>query len=191
LKADAVQEPAWRRINRPHKSLELDAILGGMREFAGSFKRKLATETMLVEGYNDGADCLEETADFLRGLRPSVAYLSVPTRPPAEPGIHGPDEEALNRAYQILSEKLPRVEYLIGYEGDAFASTGDVAEDLLSITAVHPMRKEAVEALLSRAGGTWDVVDRLLARGELAAVSHEGSLFYLRRTKKTLAPEAY
>ncbi|MBN2264647.1 MAG: radical SAM protein [Candidatus Aminicenantes bacterium] len=188
LKVDAVRESVWRGIDRPHKALKLEAILQGMLEFSKCFKGKMVTETMLVEGHNDGAKCLEETAVFLRGLRPSVAYLSVPTRPPAEPGIQGPDEEALNRAFQIFSGKLPRVEYLIGYEGDAFASTGDVAEDILSITAVHPMRKEAVAALLSRTGTTWEVVDRLLARGELAAVSHKGSLFYLRRAKHEPAP---
>ncbi|MFO8079490.1 MAG: hypothetical protein R6V07_04200 [Armatimonadota bacterium] len=37
---------------------------------------------------------------------------------------------------------------LIGYEGNAFASTGNVAEDILSITAVAPMRREAVQDLL-------------------------------------------
>jgi len=36
----------------------------------------------------------------------------------------------------------------MGYEGNAFASTGNVEEDLLSITAVHPMREEGVKKLL-------------------------------------------
>lgn len=39
--------------------------------------------------------------------------------------------------------KSPKEEDLIGYEGNAFAFTGDVEEDLLSITAVHPMREDA------------------------------------------------
>jgi len=54
----------------------------------------------------------------------------------------------VNRAFRIFAEKVKHVGYLIGYEGDAFAFTGDIEQDLLSITAVHPMLREAVDALL-------------------------------------------
>ncbi len=184
LKIDAVRESIWRRINRPHRALSLTAILEGVREFAESFAGTLVTETMLVEGLNDGEDCLKEIADVLGRLRPSTAYLSVPTRPPAEKRVRAPEEGALNRAYHVLSQKVLRVEYLIGYEGDAFATTGDVEKDLLSITAVHPMRREAVEALLCRAGAPWSVVDRLVTQGDLTETAYEGHRFYLRRFKK-------
>ncbi len=52
---------------------------------------------------------------------------------------------------QIFHEKLDKVEYLIGYESDAFAFSGNVEEDLLSITSVHPMRESAVSEFLKKA----------------------------------------
>jgi wyosine [tRNA(Phe)-imidazoG37] synthetase (radical SAM superfamily) len=186
LKIDAVQERIWRQINRPHKALRLTSILEGMREFASTFSGKLVTETMLVNGLNENDACVREIADFLYGLRPHTAYLGVPTRPPASKWVRGPAEEALNRAYQILGDKLRHVEYLIGYEGNAFASTGDVENDILSITAVHPMREEAVNALLSRTGATWALVNRLVAQGDIIETKYEGHKFYLRRFKKSL-----
>ena len=73
------------------------------------------------------------------------------------------------------------MEVLAGYEGDAFAFTGDVEENLLSITAVHPMRKEAVAAFLARAGVAWTVVRRLVAAGRLVETEYGGHTFYLRR----------
>ena len=76
------------------------------------------------------------------------------------------------------------MEYLIGYEGDAFAYTDDIEKDILSITAVHPMRKEALSKLLSRAGTAWALVDRLVAGGDLTVSEYEGHLFYLRRFNK-------
>ncbi|MFO7790483.1 MAG: lamin tail domain-containing protein, partial [Bacteroidales bacterium] len=82
--------------------------------------------------------------------------------PPAEEWAGPPSENVINRFYQVLSSRLPSVEYLIGYEGNAFAFTGDVEDDLLSITAVHPMREEAVESLLDRAGADWSAVDKLV-----------------------------
>jgi len=127
---------------------------------------------------------MQDVADFLQKLQPNTAYLSIPTRPPAEKWVCGPDEAVLNRAYQFFAEKMKRVEYLIDYEGNAFASAGDIEKDLLSITAVHPMREEAVRTLLSRSGTAWEVVGRLVAKGEIAEITYDGHIFYLRRFTK-------
>ena len=42
------------------------------------------------------------------------------------------------------------MEYLIGYEGDAVSFTGNVQKDLLNITAVHPMRENAIYTFLEK-----------------------------------------
>jgi len=181
LKIDAVDERIWRRIDRPHKMLRLSAILAGMGKFAETFAGKLVTETMLVKDINDDEACLADIAQFIRTLKPATAYLSIPTRPPALQRVRIPDEETVNRAYRIFADQLQHVEYLIGYEGDAFAFTGDIQKDLLSITAVHPMRQEAVGVLLVKAGASWDIVDHLLANGKLAQIKHDGHIFYLRK----------
>jgi wyosine [tRNA(Phe)-imidazoG37] synthetase (radical SAM superfamily) len=183
LKMDSVREEVWRRINRPHGSLQLTSILDGALEFAQAFKGELATETMLVEGVNEGNDHIREVAGFLARLRPATAYLAIPTRPPAEEWVQPPSEAVINRAYQILSGRIDQVEYLIGYEGNAFAFTGNVEEDLLSITAVHPMREDAVTEFLARAEADWAVVRRLLAQEQLVEAEYGGHQFYLRRLR--------
>jgi len=190
LKVDTVEEEVWRRINRPHRRLQLATILEGALEFARLFRGTLTTETMLVAGLNDGRRQIEALARFLARLRPASAYLSVPTRPPAEGWVRPPTEEALVRAYQILGEALGRVELLVGYEGNAFAATGNVEDDLLSITAVHPMRREAVEEMLARAGADWATVQRLIERGALVRIDYEGRTFFARRLARSGQEEA-
>jgi len=181
LKMDSTRRDIWRKIDRPHGTLRLDSILDGALEFASEFKGELMTETMLVEGINDDDDHIREVAGFLARLRPATAYLAIPTRPPAEEWVQPPGEEVINRAYQILSGRLDRVEYLIGYEGNAFAFTGNVEEDLLSITSVHPMREDAVSEFLARAGADWSVVHRLIAQDQLVESKYDGLTFYMRR----------
>ncbi|RLC66363.1 MAG: radical SAM protein [Chloroflexi bacterium] len=181
LKMDSVQEETWRKVNRPYGTLRLDSILDGALQFASKFKGELATETMLVRGVNDGDDHIKDLAGFLARLEPAVAYLAIPTRPPAERWVQSPAEEVINRAYQIFSGTVDRVEYLVGYEGNAFAFTGDVEEDLLSITAVHPMREDAVDEFLARAGADWTAVYQLVAQDRLVEAEYEGHRFYLRR----------
>lgn len=181
LKVDAVQEDMWRKINRPYGTLQLSAILDGALKFATDFAGKLVTETMLIAGRNDSVPLIEESAAFVAWLQPAVAYLAVPTRPPAEGWGQPPGEKIINRAYQIFSDRIGQVEYLIGYEGNTFAFTGNVEEDLLSITAVHPMREEAVSQLLTRAGAGWAVVHHLVDQDQLVETKYQGSKFYLRR----------
>jgi wyosine [tRNA(Phe)-imidazoG37] synthetase (radical SAM superfamily) len=181
LKVDAIDETLWRRINRPHPSLDHQVILDGMSTFADDFRGTLATESMIVKGLNDNDQTANDLAGFLGKLGPDIAYLSVPTRPPAEKSVHAPDEVTLNRVYQIIFKKVKNLELLTGYEGNTFASTGDVAEDLLSITSVHPMREEAVRKLLDKAGTHWHVVEQLIADEQLKLTEYEGQKFYVRR----------
>ena len=152
LKIDAVEEKVWRKVDRPHRLLRLSSIHEGALEFAEIFKGKLMTETMLLANVNDADPIFRETAEFLSLLQPTTAYLSIPTRPPAEKWALPPGEQVINRAYQIFEEKVKYVEFLTGYEGNAFASTRNVEGDILSITAVHPMRNDAIEEFLKRVG---------------------------------------
>jgi len=180
VKVDSVHPDTWRRVNRPHRSLELERILSGITAFAQSFAGELTTETMLVEGLNDSEGAPQQVADFLATLQPETAYVSIPTRPPAEDWVHAPAEDAINRFYQVVSSRLDSVEYLIGYEGNAFAFTGDAEEDLLSITAVHPMREEAVARFLSRAGAGWPAVETLVSEGKLKVTEYENNRYFMR-----------
>ena len=180
VKVDSVVESIWRQLNRPHELLQLHDILDGIRMFAKQFQGELVTETMLIKGINDQQDGLVGVADFLHEVGVSKAYLAIPTRPTAEAGIRRPNEHTVNHAYQILAGKLPHVEYLIGYEGDAFAFTGDVRQDLLSITAVHPMRESAIRDLLARAQANWSLVEQLLTENKLKQVEYLDQRYYVR-----------
>lgn len=181
VKVDAIEEASWRAVNRPHKSLRLDAILEGLLEFAAVFRGRLVTETMLVAGMNADDGSLEATASFVGRLDPAVAYIAVPTRPPAEPWVAPPSPERLVVAHGLFAERVGQVELLIGYEGDEFALLGSAEESLLGIASVHPMRRDAVSDLLRRAGEPWATVERLVERGRLVALEHAGHTFYLRK----------
>ena len=185
LKVDMASQEIWRRINRPQKLLNLEAILDGMLKFADTFDGELTTESMLIQGINDGSEEIERIASFLAELKPNKAYLAIPTRPPAKRTISAASEQAINMAFQILKQRLSNVEYLIGYEGNAFAFTGNVEDDLLSITSVHPMREEAVIELLKKADTDWKVVDKLIKDGSLMEVEYQGRKFYMRKLPRS------
>lgn len=180
LKVDAVTEDIWRRINRPHPDLNLSNILDGMVEFSKEYKGELNTETMLISGLNDNEEELEKISNFLSRLGHIRACISIPTRPPAMKWVMRPKEEKINTAYQIFKKKLDQVELLIGYGGNEFAASGNIHNDILDITAVHPMREEAIRDMLRKTGEDWSIVSRMLEEGELIQTDFGDRRFFMR-----------
>ena len=86
----------------------------------------------------------------------------------------------MNRAYHIFKDGNIDTEYLAGYEGNAFASTGNIETDILSITSVHPIREEGMEELLKKAEVGWDIIEKLIDSRKIVEVIYRGKKFYVR-----------
>ncbi len=187
VKIDTVVEDTWREMNRPHGSLRLPRILSGILEFSKEFKGKLITESMYTSRSALKIDEVKKTADFVAEVNPFKSYISIPTRPPAEGWVESPSESELFNVFMQYSERGIGVEYLIGYEGNEFAFTGNAVYDLLSITSVHPMREDAVRAYLKKAHKNWDAIESLLKDGKLKEIFYTSDKFFLRNhgAKKT------
>ncbi|MCD6474377.1 MAG: radical SAM protein [Thermoplasmata archaeon] len=181
LKIDAISHTLWKKIDRPHPKLDLQEIIEGMLKFSRGFKGEIITETMLIDGIDYSME-FEKIAGVIKKIKPSIAYLAVPTRPPAERWVKAASEEMLVKAYHAIS-KVARVEYLIGYEGNEFASHENFRDDILSITNVHPMRRDAVEKLLEKHGKDWSEIEEMIKKGELIEIEYGGNKFYMRRIK--------
>jgi wyosine [tRNA(Phe)-imidazoG37] synthetase (radical SAM superfamily) len=136
---------------------------------------------MLIQNFNDDIGEITAIADFLAKLKPEVAYLSIPSRPPAVKTVAAASEKTINTAYQIFKQRSVKSECLLGYEGNAFAFTGNIKDDLLSITAVHPMREDAVTEFLKKANAGWEIITRLIKDGNLIEVDYLGTKFYMRK----------
>ena len=156
----------------------MPSVINGLLRFAESFSRDLITETMLVKGANDEAGRLKELAELLSEVNPRRCYLALPIRPPAEAWVQPSTPEALSEGYAILAGKLPAVEFLSFVRNEHFTSTGSADQDLLGITAVHPMEQRAVEEFLRKAGADWTVIERLLENGQITETEFEGQRFY-------------
>jgi wyosine [tRNA(Phe)-imidazoG37] synthetase (radical SAM superfamily) len=181
LKIDTVMESTWHKIDRSHRTLHLEDVLNGIKSFSEKFAGTLVTETMLIHQINESHEELKKISNFLTQIDPTIAYLAIPTRPPAENYAVSPPEDKLIQAFQFLNKRLGRVEFLIGYEGNEFAFTGNVRNDILSITAVHPMREDAIDNLLKQSGSDWSVIRTMIREKEILEKSFEGEKFYLRK----------
>ena len=180
VKIDSILETTWKRINRPHGILRFKKIIQGIEEFAASFKGILATETMLIKNVNDNLESIIKTAELIKYINPEKAYILVPTRPPAEDWVEIPDEQKLNTAYQIFKNLNINTELLIQYEGLEFTYSSNAEKELLSILAVHPMRKDAVEEFIKKANKNNNLILSLIESETIKQVRYNNNIYYLK-----------
>ncbi|HHC19216.1 MAG TPA: radical SAM protein [Euryarchaeota archaeon] len=182
VKIDAGYEKTWKFVNRPHEELSFERVIEGIIQFSNEYTGDLITETMLINNVDYSKD-LERISEILKTVNPKKAYISIPIRPPAEPWVMPAHEEVINEAYHIFTKSLGEesVELLLGFEGYDFDVSGDIVKLILSITSVHPLRKDILEHMLKEKDASWSIVEKLISEGKIVEVEYFGKKFYLRK----------
>jgi len=181
VKVDANNEDIWRAINRPFGSLDFKEHVEGLLNFSTEYKGKLVTETMLVQGINDRTATLKKTAGLIAQLKPAVAYIAIPTRPPALSWVKAPDETAINKAYQIFTEEGLNTELILGFEGTNTGFTGNAMEDIINISTVHPIREDTMLELLRKNNADPTILTTLLQGKYIQQIKYGLNTFYIRK----------
>lgn len=180
LKMDAGDIITWYLINRPVAGLAFENTLTNIKLFRDEYKGRLCTETMIVNGINDSTENISALAEIIKGINPEKAYLAVPIRPPVEKFVKLPDAEKLNLAWQTFNKMQIKTEFLTGFEGTDTGYTGNIYEDILNITAVHPLREDTLVKLLQNDSAGYSVVDSLIRQRLIKTIIYEGNKYFIR-----------
>lgn len=180
LKIDTVYPETWKIINNPSQDLKPEIHLDSIYHFARHYTGSLNTESMLVKGLNDSETELKSLADFVSEVNPATAYLAVPVRPPAEKWVKPPEPDILNWAWQIFNNCGINTELLTGFEGADTGFTGNIYEDILNITAVHPLREDSLKNLLENDNASFSIVESLINQKLIRASIYEGERYFIR-----------
>ncbi len=92
---DAVPAATFRRVNRPHRTLDNRKIVDGLARFREEFPGELRLEVMLVKGVNDSPAAIRALEAAIARIRPDRIELNTVVRPPAERGAAPLDPAAL------------------------------------------------------------------------------------------------
>ncbi len=180
LKIDTLSYRTWLKINRPCLNLKFSSIIQGIEKFRSAFQGTIATETMLVRDLNDSKKEGESLANFIGALNPSVAFIALPIRPPAEDWVKSPVTKSLLRMYDIFESKIRKVEYLVEHEGSDFGyDRKDIRSSILEITRVHPLREEILKQMIAKAKGHEHLISEMLEKHQITKSFYKGETFYL------------
>lgn len=186
LKVDAGNAATWKIINNPGSELDFESIIDNIVRFSNEFKGILCTETMLVDGINDSVENVTLISEIVKKAGPSKAYLSIPIRPPSKNSVLAPNTDVLNRAWQIFDKKNITTELLTGFEGTDNGYTGNIYDDILNITAVHPLREDSMLKLIENNNADIQVLKSLISQRLIKAATFEGQRYYMREYHRNI-----
>jgi len=173
-KLDAGSEDVFRKLNRPDNSIGFEEMLEGQVDFRLEYSGKIWLEVMLVKGLNDSDISLMDIKKAIERIKPDKIYISVPTRPPAEPWVMPPVPERIIRAHEIIGTAVD----LTQYESGEFGVFPDVHTAIMEICSRHPLREEqarTIEKKFFRAG----CIDEMLLKNILVRVEYRNISYLL------------
>ena len=83
LSLDCATGRCLKRLDRAHKSIDVEEIKAGMLSFKEKFSKPLIIEILIVKGVNDGDEEIEALNEYLVTLKPTRIDIGTIDRPPA------------------------------------------------------------------------------------------------------------
>lgn len=176
---DAATPETFRRVDRPHRSLELATILEGLYAFSRDYRGELHIEVLLVRGLNDAPHELQAIRRAIDRIKPRCVELNTVVRPPATPQVQGLSREEMASAARCFPPESVRI---IGcFE---VAPRDGVESELLEerVLQLITRRPCSLEEMADSLGTPLPALSATLAalerRKRIRARHHEDRLFY-------------
>ena len=83
LSLDCVSSRCLKRLDRAHKSIDVEEIKAGMLSFKEKFSKPLIIEILIVKGVNDSDEEIKALNEYLVTLKPTRIDIGTIDRPPA------------------------------------------------------------------------------------------------------------
>lgn len=106
LSLDAVTPEVFKKIDRPHQSIDVDAVVQKVQEFSQAYNGKLYMEVLFVHGINDTSDEIAKLNNVLLNVDAQRIDIGTIDRPPAYP-VQGISYKELRAASLLFDRSLP------------------------------------------------------------------------------------
>jgi len=141
---DAVSEPVFKRLNRPHHGLNLEEIISGLIQLRNEFEGEIWLEVFIVPNLNDSETELQVLKEAIERINPDKVQLNTLDRPGAESWVVAARKERLEK----IASYLPRAEVIAKFPSEK--KTGAYSKDI-EASIVSTLKRRPCTALdLSR-----------------------------------------
>ncbi|MBM3306838.1 MAG: radical SAM protein [Candidatus Eisenbacteria bacterium] len=177
---DAVSPDAFRRINRPHPSLDPAAIARAIADFSREARPQVWLESVFVRGVNDSDYEVSLLAEAVRAIAPERVHVNTVVRPPAVDGTFPVGAEGLSSIARRLGE---RAEVIAAQPLGRQRGTERTQDDVIvAMSRRRPLTAEDVaNALGTTRARAEEILADLVSRKLLTLVLHDGKLYHEAR----------
>lgn len=145
---DAYDNFSYKKINRPHGTLDFHTVHQGLKMFSKKYPGQLWLEIMLMRDINDDDTALRKYSDLLKSIKYDRLYLNTPIRPPVESYVKAIGSEKMNRAVELLGGISIDLLFSHGFHSEIT----DHYDAIMSIIKRHPMNQFEITRFLELRG---------------------------------------
>jgi len=114
LSLDCIHQTCFKKLDRAHQSIDIGAIVEGMKVFRKRYDGELVIEILVVKGMNDSEEEFEALNEALHVIQPNRIDVGTIDRPPAY-AVKGVSEERLVALSQLLKGLHVNIAYAKNY----------------------------------------------------------------------------
>ena len=178
LSLDAVSHDVFKKIDRPHNSIDIDSIVEKVIEFSQEFKGKLFIEILFVHTLNDTKEEVAKLNNVLLQIKAQRVDLGTIDRPPAYP-VMGISYKELYEISLQFDKSLP---IHIASRVHAEPNNSFYSEDeILNTLDKRPLTQEDINLLFDESSK--QTLQNLLKQGKVIIKTTNNLDFYRLKSK--------
>ncbi len=145
LSFDAVTDKIFKKINRPHKDIDISDIIKGLTEFRKIYKGELIIEILVVKGINDKVEEFEKLNEVIKKINPDRVDISTIDRPPAY-NVQGVD---IKKIFELSNKIHNQNIFIPTRENLNFKIESLTKEDLLRTLKKRPFSENDIKNIFN------------------------------------------
>lgn len=174
---DAASLPVFKKLNRPHHSLNLEKIISGLIQLREDFRGEIWLEVFIVPDVNDSEEELRVLKEAIEKINPDKVQLNTLDRPGAESWVVAAPKERLEE----IASYLPRAEVIARFPAERRVASfsKDIEASILSTLRRRPCTAEDLSRFLNlHLNEVNKYLHALLEAEKVKAEPHKRGLFF-------------
>ncbi len=171
LSLDCVSKKCFKKLDRVHKSIEIDKIVPSMIEFSKEFKNDFILEILFVKNLNDNKEEIALLYEAIKKINPTRVDIGTIDRPPAYK-VQPVSFETL----ESIANSFKGINVNIAYKNRPKLLQTFTKEEIISMLSRRPLTFEDIENMYDEVSKK--ELENLLNKGKISIIDSSGLKFY-------------
>lgn len=171
LSLDCVSEKCFKKLDRIHEGIDIDAMIDSMAKFRTETTNKLVLEILFVKTLNDKDEEIELLYNAVKRINPHRVDIGTIDRPPAYE-VKPVDFELLEK----VANRFEGINVNIAFKNRPKQINSYDEKEIVSMLKRRPLTNEDIENMFDLESK--ELLEKLVKKGEIKLTNSSGLNFY-------------